>query len=146
MSSDKVPDSPSKFPCVHLWMTRRIWHCIKSHLRPYSTHPFNSCISQMMWTCILDLSPCLCCLHHCVSLLLEGVEGKGNQSSQKISYSSAFQARFPQLLPWDSENHSSNLVCQTSLNITTACFIDKHASSQKCALSNWAVWQYFAIC
>ena len=22
-------------------MTRRIWHCIKSHLRPYSTHPFN---------------------------------------------------------------------------------------------------------
>ena len=21
-------------------MTRRIWHCIKSHLRPYSTHPF----------------------------------------------------------------------------------------------------------
>ena len=22
-------------------MTRRIWDCIKSHLRPYSTHPFN---------------------------------------------------------------------------------------------------------
>ena len=24
-------------------MTRRIWHCIKSHLRPYSRHPFNNC-------------------------------------------------------------------------------------------------------
>ena len=24
-----------------LWMTRRIWHCIKSHLRSYSTHPFS---------------------------------------------------------------------------------------------------------
>jgi len=24
-----------------LWMIRRIWHCIKSHSRPYSTHPFN---------------------------------------------------------------------------------------------------------
>lgn len=96
-----------------------------------------------MWTCILDLSPCLCCLHHCVSLLLEGVEGKGNSSSQKISYSSGLQATFPQLLPWNSENHSSNLVCQTLLNITTACFVDKHAGSQKCALSKWAVWQYF---
>ena len=41
VTSDKLPDSPSKFPCIHLWMTRRIWHCIKSHLRPYSTHPFN---------------------------------------------------------------------------------------------------------
>lgn len=102
-----------------------------------------SCISQMMWTCILDLSPCLCCLHHCVSSLLEEVEGKGNPSSQKTSYSSGLQARFPQLLLWNSKNHSSNLVCQTSLNITTACFIDKHAGSQKCALSKGAVWQYF---
>ena len=41
MTSDKLPDSPSKFPYIQLWMTRRIWHCIKSHLRPYSTHPFN---------------------------------------------------------------------------------------------------------
>ena len=41
VTSDKLPDSPSKFPCIQLWMTRRIWHCIKSHLRPYSTHPFN---------------------------------------------------------------------------------------------------------
>ena len=40
MTSDKLPDYPSKFPCIHLWMTRRIWHCIKRHLRPYSTHPF----------------------------------------------------------------------------------------------------------
>ena len=37
----KLPDSRSKFPCIQLWMTRRIWHCIKSHLRPYYTHPFN---------------------------------------------------------------------------------------------------------
>ena len=35
--SDKLPDSCSKFPCIHLWMIRRIWHCIKSLLRPYST-------------------------------------------------------------------------------------------------------------
>ena len=40
VTCDKLPDSPSKFPCIHLWMTRRIWHCLKSHLRPYSTHPF----------------------------------------------------------------------------------------------------------
>ena len=43
MTSDKLPDSPSKFSCIQLWMTRRIWHRIKSHLRPYSTHPFNYC-------------------------------------------------------------------------------------------------------
>jgi len=41
VTSDKLPDSPCKFPCIQLWMTRRIWHCIKSHLRPYSTYPFN---------------------------------------------------------------------------------------------------------
>ena len=29
VTSDKLPDSPSKFPCIQLWMTRRIWHCIK---------------------------------------------------------------------------------------------------------------------
>ena len=28
-------------------MTRRIWHCIKSHLRPYSTHPF--IIDWLVW-------------------------------------------------------------------------------------------------
>ena len=53
MTSDKLPDSPSKFPCIQLWMTRRIWHCIKSHLRPYSTHPFNYCSRQdstILWT------------------------------------------------------------------------------------------------
>ena len=43
VTSDKLPDSPFKFPCIQLWMTRRIWHCIKSHLRPYSTHPFIWC-------------------------------------------------------------------------------------------------------
>ena len=29
-------------------MTRRIWHCIKSHLRPYPTHPFHC--SPHLWT------------------------------------------------------------------------------------------------
>ena len=104
----------------------------------------NSCLSKMMWTCILDLSPCLRCLRHCGSSLLEGVEGKGNSSSQKISYCSGLQAKFPQLLPCNSENHSSSLVCQTSLNITTVCMpYDKHAGSQKYSLLTGAVWQYF---
>ena len=34
----KLPDSRSKFPCIQLWMNRRIWHCIKSRLRPNIPH------------------------------------------------------------------------------------------------------------
>ena len=49
VTSDKLLDSPSKFPCIQLWMTRRIWHCIKSHLRPYSTHPFIIDITWIMY-------------------------------------------------------------------------------------------------
>ena len=38
-------------------MTRRIWHCIKSHLRPYSTHPFNCFINQspFFWSTTVNM-------------------------------------------------------------------------------------------
>ena len=55
MTSDKLPDSRSKFLCIHLWMTRRIWHCIKSHLKPYSTHPFNCLMFVWVLYCIFHL-------------------------------------------------------------------------------------------
>ena len=42
VTSDQLLDSPSKFPCLRLWNKRRIWSYIKSHLGPYSTHPFKS--------------------------------------------------------------------------------------------------------
>ena len=49
VTSDKLPHSPSKFPCIQLWTTRRIWNCIKSDSRPYSTHPF--CVAWLCLSC-----------------------------------------------------------------------------------------------
>ena len=57
MTSDKLLNSPSKFPFICLWNKRRMWHYIKSHLGPYSTHPFK-------WgPGLLKSVP----LHHCIS-------------------------------------------------------------------------------
>ena len=53
-------------------MTRRIWHCIKSHLRPYSTNPFNwdkndkPDGSQWQWVQKLSASPKYQKLHELV--------------------------------------------------------------------------------
>ena len=78
VASDKLPDSPSKFPFIQLWMTRRIWHCIKSHLRPYSTHPFNWEQSrQYLWRILTVSLVCKCSAfyHSCALIFLPSYRG-----------------------------------------------------------------------